>query len=207
MNYKNIYSIGVLNYGLGNVSSVNNALNYLEIKNSIVSDAKQIKKFDKLILPGVGNFGSGMKILKKNNFFEELLNFAQKKPLLGICLGMQLMYEKSEEDFSCPGLSLIKGSVTSLKHSNEYPVPNIGWHRINIIQNKNLSKNIEEQDTFYFVHSYVCKSAERKSVVANLNYNENFDVLIEHNNLFGTQFHPEKSQKSGMKILKNFSNL
>lgn len=207
MNSNRTYSIGVLDYGLGNVTSVQNALNFLDIKNIIVSDVHQIKKIDKLILPGVGNFASGIKFLKNKNFFEELLNFSEKKPLLGICLGMQLLFEKSEEDLGCSGLSLIQGTVKKIKQSDECPVPNIGWHRINLLDSKNLGKNIEYEDTFYFIHSYGCKSVDRKLVVADLDYNERFDVLIEFNNIFGAQFHPEKSQSSGMKILKNFSKI
>lgn len=202
-------SIGIIDYGSGNLQSIVNALNYLKIPNKIVNKAKDLHLFNKVILPGVGSFEHGMKNLTQTSFSNSILELVKTKNflILGICLGMQLLYEFSEEDDGCKGLGIISGNVKRIKNKKNIKVPNIGWRKIVNSKESMLLKDIEIEPIFYFVHSYACETPNKKIVTGVLNYGENFDAVIEANNIFGTQFHPEKSQAAGLKILENFSKI
>ncbi|MDA8851443.1 imidazole glycerol phosphate synthase subunit HisH [Candidatus Pelagibacter sp.] len=201
--------IGVIDYGIGNIQSVINALNFLKIPNKIVQNANNLHHYSKVILPGVGSFKYAMKNLVQTSFSNSILELVslKKTSLLGICLGMQLLYDYSEEDGGYKGLGIIPGSVKKIENKKNIRVPNIGWRKI-IKTNKSILLNDAETDpAFYFVHSYGCKTQDRNIVTGILNYGQNFDVLVETENVFGAQFHPEKSQIVGLKILKNFSQV
>tara|TARA_B100000989_G_C19428088_1_gene421725 strand:+ start:314 stop:940 length:627 start_codon:yes stop_codon:yes gene_type:complete len=201
--------IGIVDYGSGNLQSIINALDSLNILNELVDSPKNLKFFDKIILPGVGSFEYAMKNLDRTFFSNSIIELVKKKKifLLGICLGMQLMYEFSEEDNGCKGLGIIKGKVKKISSKEQIRVPNIGWRKIENSNKSILLSNLEIEPIFYFVHSYACHTLDKNNVTGFLNYGESFDVVIESNNVFGTQFHPEKSQTAGLQILKNFSQL
>lgn len=203
--------IGIINYGMGNLSSVKNALDYLTIPNILVNHPDEINSCSKLILPGVGAFGLAMQNLHELKFIDSILEFTQvkQKALLGLCLGMQLLFDKSCEHGTHNGLSLIKGEVKNLNDAvKNVPVPHMGWNQLIEVNNSTLLKGIVKDDQImYFVHSYYCCASNNELVTAQVNYEFNFDVMIESNNIFGCQFHPEKSQKSGLQILKNFAQV
>lgn len=203
--------IGIINYGMGNLSSVKNALDYLSIPNILVNNPDEINSCSKLILPGVGAFGLAMHNLHELKFIDSILEFTQvkQKALLGLCLGMQLLFEKSCEHGTHNGLSLIKGEVKNLNDSvKNLPVPHMGWNQLIETNKSTLLKDVVKEDQImYFVHSYYCSADNKEQVTAQVNYEFNFDVMIESNNIFGCQFHPEKSQKSGLQILKNFAQV
>ena len=201
--------IGVIDSGIGNIQSVINALNYLKIPNKIVQNAKDLHHYSKAILPGLGSFKYGMKNLAQTSFSNSILELVSLKKisLLGICLGMQLLYEHSEEDGGYKGLGIIPGTVKKIENKKNIRVPNIGWRKIIKINQSKLLNDIENDPICYFVHSYACETQDKNIVTGILNYGQNFDVLIESENVFGTQFHPEKSQIIGLKILQNFSQI
>lgn len=201
--------IGIINYGVGNLTSVKNSLDFLNIPNSIIDDPLEIKNCDKLILPGVGAFGAAMEKLNSLGFADEIKNFAsQNKPILGICLGMQLLFDESCEYGHHKGLGLIKGKVLPFSEKvSSLPLPQIGWN--SIIKNKEsaLLNNVNDHSTFYFVHSFYCEPEDQAVTTASTDYGIKFATVIHKDNIFGCQFHPEKSQSAGLQILKNFQNL
>lgn len=198
--------LAIIDFGMGNLQSVVNAVKYLGKCNPIVtSDYSDIKSANGLILPGVGAFGDAMNELSERNLIkilnDEVLN--NKKPILGICLGMQLLFESSEESKGQSGLSWIKGEVKKFKASNELRVPHVGWNELLISRNENLFNNIDHDKNFYFVHSYYV-STDEKNIIANTNYGIEFVSAVKKENIYGTQFHPEKSHSNGLALLKNF---
>lgn len=201
--------IAIIDYGSGNLQSIINALNYLKIPNKLVNKPEHLYLYEKAILPGVGSFKNAMKNLKKTYFSESIIDLIRKKKLylLGICLGMQLFYDFSEEDGGCKGLGIVPGIVKKIQNHKNVRVPNIGWRKISKFTKSNLLHGIKIDSTFYFVHSYACNTADETVVTGKLKYGKTFDVLIEAQNVLGAQFHPEKSQDAGLKILKNFSNI
>lgn len=201
--------IGIINYGVGNLKSVKNSLDYLNIPNTIIENPQEINNFDKLILPGVGAFGAAMEKLNKLGFTTKIKAFAkQSKPILGICLGMQLLFEEGLEYGRHKGLGLIKGQVLPFKSRvDNLPIPLIGWNSITKNNESPLLKNIDDNSCFYFVHSFYCEPKEKSIIVANANYGIEFPAIIHKKNILGCQFHPEKSQSAGLQILKNFNNL
>jgi glutamine amidotransferase len=202
--------IGIINYGMGNLASVKSALDYLGIESKIIENPIDLEKMDKMILPGVGAFGMAMDNLNKFGFssvIKELVNVKQK-PILGICLGMQLLLESSTEHGYHKGLGIIEGQVKMFdKNFINLPVPHIGWNNVIPPNNSNkiLFKNQETAATYYFVHSYFCTINDISFVAGSTEYGILFHSSIEKNNIFGCQFHPEKSQKSGLNIFKNFN--
>ncbi len=201
--------IGVINYGMGNLASVQNALDFLEIKNTIISLPTQLKKCSKVILPGVGAYGNAMKNINEMALNEEINEFVlvKKKPILGICLGMQLLLKRSFEFGMNEGLGILDGEVLPFHYAvNLVPVPHIGWNDVSISKDSILLRNIEDA-AFYFVHSFYCYVKETQAKVSKTEYEIEFDSVVEYENIFGTQFHPEKSQKSGLQIFRNFHNL
>ncbi len=203
--------VTILDYGCGNIFSL---VRILEKKCSvqISSDPKKIENSDKIILPGVGSFQVGIKNLNDNSVDEGLKLFLKKGNfLLGICLGMQLLMDESFEFGHHKGLGLIKGQVKKINYQNSYPVPHIGWRRI-YPKNKKiinpLLNNIKESSYFYFIHSYKVKTLNKEDTICEAKYgNENICSIINNNNIFGTQFHPEKSSRQGETMIENFLNL
>lgn len=197
--------IAILDYGLGNLTSVKNALDMIGVENTITSNASTIKKADALILPGVGAAQEGMKNLQTRNLIPLLKEEIKKgKPFLGICLGMQLLFTKSEEgNTDC--LSIIQGTVKRFK--TKLKVPQIGWNTVEImnyesgIMNQTLTNNY-----FYFVHSYYCEPSDKKTIAGTTNYDRDFCSIVAKENVYGVQFHPEKSGNTGLQLLRNFSN-
>lgn len=206
MNNKKQTVVGIIDYGLSNLNSICNAVEKLNFKYELIKDNDNFDNFDKYILPGVGSFPKAVENLKKQGIFNNIINatIKDKKPILGICLGMQLFFDSSEEDGGGKGLGILKGQVKELKPQKSLKVPNIGWKEIDIVKSGILLKEIKDKPIFYFVHKYACFCDENKIIKSELNYIDRFDCVIEKNNIFATQFHPEKSQKLGFKLLENF---
>jgi len=200
--------IGIIDYGLGNLSSVLNAfkrINDKEDEVEVFSKSEETKNYSKIILPGVGSFKAGMDLLNNKNWVPEIKNYVETgKPLLGICLGMQLLFSKSEEEGLSDGLNLISGTVNKMKIDKNLKLPHVGWN--NLINKKKhpLLENIKEEIDFYFVHSYSCVPDKIEDIKAEFFYGKNFTACVGKENVFGTQFHPEKSMPSGIVLLKNF---
>ena len=201
--------IGIINYGVGNLKSVKNSLDFLNIPNKIINNPTEINVCDKIILPGVGAFGAAMDKLQSLDFAEKIKEFSdKKKPILGICLGMQILFEKSEEYGHHQGLGLIKGGVFPFSEKiKNLPIPLIGWNDITREKSSPLLENIESGASFYFVHSFYCEPASASVILASAEYGISFPVIIQQGAIYGCQFHPEKSQVAGLKILENFHKL
>lgn len=199
--------IAVINYGLGNLHSVQKAAAYVGGEASVTDDAQAILSADKVILPGVGAFADGMKGLESRKLVPVLWEFAaMDKPLLGICLGMQLLFEESEEQGHHRGLGLLSGNV-NLFQGTDVKVPQIGWNQVAISKKSDLMSDIQDGDYFYFNHSYYCSPEDTEDVLTTTDYELQFASSVEKDLVFGVQFHPEKSQKIGLQILKNFVEL
>tara|TARA_B100000427_G_scaffold190395_1_gene158221 strand:- start:350 stop:976 length:627 start_codon:yes stop_codon:yes gene_type:complete len=207
-------NINIVDYNSGNISSVLNsfkAVSQNKVKIEVTSDLKKIKSSDKIVLPGQGSFKSCVDALKNINGLVESLNeFSthKKKPLLGICVGMQMFADTGYEEIETKGLSWISGKVSKIDNQNgKYKLPHIGWNQINIVKESKIFKEIENNPHMYFVHSYEFIPNDKNVISATTNYSKNIVCSIEKENLFGTQFHPEKSDKTGLKIIENFINL
>ena len=201
--------IGLINYGMGNLGSVKRTFDILNIENKIIVNPEDVQSCEKLVLPGVGNFAKAMDILNKEGWTETIIQHVNKnKPLLGICLGMQLLMTVGYESGERNGLGLIPGEAVSFEDLNkDIRIPHVGWNSlINIDEHSKLLKGIQENTDFYFVHSYFVKPSD-SSAVGSTEYGVAFCSALESNNVYGTQFHPEKSSKAGRKVLENFSNL
>ncbi len=194
----------IVDYGMCNVSSVKNMVRYLGHDAVVSDDLSVIKKADKLILPGVGNFAEAMNRMYASGMKEILDNkvLEDKIPILGICLGMQLFTNHSEEG-NCDGFGWID-AVTKRFEGNGLKVPHMGWDYLQIEKRADIVNGIERDDRFYFVHSYYVNCKHRENVIATTDYGFAFDSVIQNGNIVGTQFHPEKSLKYGMKLLNNF---
>lgn len=207
--------IAIVDYGIGNVKSMINAFDSLKTEVVLTSDPKNIMNSSALVLPGVGAFASGMNNLRKYDLIDTIHEFVNTgKPFLGVCLGMQMLLEESEEFGSTKGLGLIKGKVVKLKtdKANNERLPHVSWNEIkepNPGRWKNtILENTTELTDVYFVHSYAAVPQESKDVLAIANYsNHDFCAAVSKNNVFGTQFHPEKSGVSGLNILKKFIDI
>jgi len=202
--------IAVVDYNMGNLRSVQNAFTKLECEVKIVKDPNLISKYDKLILPGVGAFGDAMEHLKSSGLDEAIKEFANSgKPLLGICLGMQLLLESSDEFGEHEGLGLIPGVVRKFD-KNLFPtplkIPHMGWNELFIKRDNPLLKDLPQEFYLYFVHSYHAK-CEEEFTIATTYYGYEFASAINKDNIYGLQPHPEKSHENGLKILKNFTEI
>ncbi|HNX28795.1 MAG TPA: imidazole glycerol phosphate synthase subunit HisH [Syntrophomonadaceae bacterium] len=198
----------IIDYGAGNLASVRNAFIKIGINAVISSNKKEIAQADRVVLPGVGAFGDAMNSLQRldlDGTIKELINSGT--PLLGICLGMQLLLTRGEEHGIHSGLDLIKGRVIRFELPREYKVPHMGWNQIYPRQDSRLLKDIPGGSHFYFVHSYFAEPENESVIAARSEYGIDFACAMEQDNLFATQFHPEKSGDIGLKILHNFAAL
>lgn len=198
--------IVIVDYGMGNLRSVQKAFekvgNFVKITDRKIS----IDDSSGIVLPGVGAFKDAISRLKKLNLIEVIKkNIKNGKPFLGLCLGLQLLFTESEEGGICKGLNILKGKV--VRFSPKLKVPHIGWNSINIKKKISILNGINSGTYFYFVHSYYAKPDDLNFVAAETNYGVEFCSVIHYNNIFATQFHPEKSQKYGLKIIENFSKI
>ena len=199
--------ITIIDYKAGNLRSVEKAFLSLGHEVCVSDDAETILKADKIVLPGVGSFKDAMnslKNLKLENVIKEAVSSGI--PFLGICLGMQLMYEESEEG-NCSGLGILKGKVKRFPDIEGLKVPQIGWNNLNLLKASPITKDIEENPFVYFVHSYYVEAEDIASVVATVDYGVTAHVLTQKDNIFLAQFHPEKSGKTGLKMLDNFAKM
>lgn len=202
--------IAIVDYNMGNLASVKNAFELLGQKVVIESDANRFKEYDKLLLPGVGAFGDAMQHLRDRSMIESIKEFAKSgKYMLGICLGMQLLFESSQEFGFHEGLGLIKGDVVAFdttKFSQKLKVPHMGWNRM-FTKEHPLFVGLDKEHYLYFVHSYHVNCADENDIIGRTIYGYEFTSAVAHNNIMGIQPHPEKSHKNGLKILENFINL
>lgn len=202
--------IGLINYDGGNYKSVSNILKYLDINFLEINHNQDLKKVSHIILPGVGSYNNLVSKLKSKNLFDEILYQIDVKKTfyLGVCVGMQLLSNYGLENVETKGFGLIEGSVEKIPVENEI-LPNIGWHNI-VLEKKNstLFKDIEINEMFfYFVHSYYFKLKNKENCSSSIFYEKKITASVERDNIFGVQFHPEKSQSGGLKLLKNFCKL
>jgi glutamine amidotransferase len=202
--------IAIVDYNMGNLASVKNAFAKLGKETVVESNPEKFSEYDKLILPGVGAFGDAMEHLKERNMVKAIQEFAASgKPMLGICLGMQLLFESSEELGDHEGLGLIKGHVKSFdesKFSEPLKVPHMGWNRM-FTREHPLFKGLDENHYLYFVHTFHVTCDDTSDIIGETEYGYKFASAVAHNNIMGIQPHPEKSHENGLKILENFINL
>jgi glutamine amidotransferase len=201
--------IAIIDYGMGNIHSVAKAVELFGKEVVVTNEVKEISLADRAILPGVGAFQDALKELGTKKLTAVILGHIKKnKPFLGICLGMQLLFQGSEEAEGVKGLGVFKGTVKRFNASDRLKVPHIGWNQLRIKEkNCPLLKGLSDSAFVYFCHSYYPRPSHNEVVAATTNYGEDFASLVWRDNIFGAQFHPEKSQKTGLKIIENFVNL
>lgn len=200
--------IAIIDYGAGNLKSVEKAFAWLGETAQITSDAETILAADKVVLPGVGAFGDAMQKLNSTGLANTVREVVSRRiPLLGICLGEQLLFESSEESPGVAGLSVLRGKIVRIPDKEGFKVPHIGWNSLNIKPDAKLFRGIPNQSYVYFVHSYYLIAEEPEIVAATTNYVVNIHASVEQDNIFACQFHPEKSGAIGLQILKNFAEL
>ena len=207
-------NVTIVDYNSGNISSVINSFSEVakdKVKIEVTSDLNKIKSSDKVVLPGQGSFKSCVDSLNSIKGLVDCLNqFAinDKKPLLGICVGLQMFAEVGYEESETKGLGWISGKVSKINNQNgKYKLPHIGWNQINILKDSKIFKNIENNSHMYFVHSYEFIPEDKKVISSTTDYSSKIVCSVEKDNIFGTQFHPEKSDKIGLQIINNFINL
>ncbi len=202
--------IGIVDYNMGNLASVKNAFKLLGEEVVVVSDPDAFKRYDKLILPGVGAFGDAMEHLRERDMIEALHSYAQSgNYMMGICLGMQLLFQSSQEFGTHKGLELIEGRVTAFdpfKFSHPLKVPHMGWNRM-FTKEHPLFKALDDEHYLYFVHSFHVTCKNSSDIIGETEYGYKFTSAVAHDNILGIQPHPEKSHKNGLQILKNFIEL
>ena len=207
-------NVTIVDYNSGNISSVINSFKEVaqgKVNIEVTSDLNKIKLSDKVVLPGQGSFKSCVDALKKIKGLSDTLNefvITNKKPLLGICVGLQMFADIGYEETETKGLGWISGKVSKIDNQNgKFKLPHIGWNQIDIIKDSKIFQNIENNSHMYFVHSYEFIPNDKNVVSATTDYSSNIVCSVEKENIFGTQFHPEKSDKIGLKIINNFINL
>ena len=207
-------NVTIVDYNSGNISSVINSFREVvkdKVNIEVTSDLYKIKSSDKVVLPGQGSFKSCVNALNSiNGIVDTLTEFAinNKKPLLGICVGLQMFADIGYEETETKGLGWISGKVSKIDNKHgKFKLPHIGWNEINIIQKSKIFKNIENKSHMYFVHSYEFIPKDKNVITATTDYSSNIVCSVEKENIFGTQFHPEKSDKLGLQIINNFINL
>ena len=196
----------IVDYGMGNLRNVQKGFEQVGFEAKVTRNKKEIAKASAIVLPGVGAFKDCMENLERYGLIEPLLKSIEKgKPYLGICLGLQILFSESEESGSQKGLDLVKGKVVRFKPDQEHKVPHMGWNTVRMEREIPMLRGIENGDFFYFVHSYYVVPEEEKWVSTLTDYGEDFASSVCKENLFATQFHPEKSQQKGLRILENFT--
>lgn len=200
--------IAIIDYDAGNIKSVEKALQKLGADVVITKDAEEILRADKVILPGVGAFGDAMANLKKFGLDKVIYEVVEKgTPFLGICLGLQLLFERSDETPGVAGLGILKGEILRIPDKDDLKIPHMGWNSLHLQNQGRLFQGLSEQSYVYFVHSYYLKAEDEQIVKATTDYSVNIHASVEKDNVFACQFHPEKSSDVGLKILKNFVEL
>lgn len=196
--------IAIIDYGAGNLSSVKKALDYLGAESVITQDKNEILSASHIILPGVGSFADAMKSMEDRGLVDTVRTVASTKPFLGICLGLQLLFEESEESPGVKGLGILSGRIKTIPRTDGLKVPHMGWNSVSVKQSDGIFKGIEDNSYFYFVHSYYLDSSDKSVVAATTDYGVRIECAVQRDKLFATQFHPEKSSAVGLKLLQNF---
>lgn len=195
----------IVDYGVGNLMSVSNAMHYLGFETKITSDATELELADSILLPGVGAFPDAADKLRGPGLDQVLIAESKKKPILGICLGMQLLLERGEEVRPCEGLGFVKGSVRKI--DTALKLPHIGWNELHFQNDSPLFRGIDEGAYVYFVHSFCAVAEDESQVIARTDYGASVVAAVQSGNVFGTQFHPEKSGEIGLAMLKSFGEM
>lgn len=200
--------VAIIDYDAGNIKSVEKALLHLGEEVIITRDREQILNSDKVILPGVGAFGDAMEKLRSYGLDKVIYEVVETKiPFLGICLGLQLLFEKSDETPGVKGLGILPGEILRIPDKEGIKIPHMGWNSVKIKENARIFKDVPQDSYVYFVHSYYLKAGREEDVAATTEYSTLIHAAVEHDNVFACQFHPEKSSEIGLKILKNFVEL
>ena len=196
--------VAIIDYGVGNLRSVEKAFEAMGAGACVSGDERVLREAERLVLPGVGAFGACMRALTERGF-DKLVRerVAEGAPLLGVCVGMQMLFEESEEFGQTAGLGLLRGRVR--RFANDLRVPQVGWNQVRQRHTHPLLADIEDSAFFYFVHSYYCDAADENMVLGETDYGTTYASMVAHRNICGVQFHPEKSQASGLKLLRNFA--
>lgn len=195
----------IVDYGVGNLKSVSNAMAYVGQQTLVTGDAAELERADAIILPGVGAFPDAAEKLRQTGLDQVLLAQAGRKPVLGICLGMQLLFDWGKEGNLCKGLGLVRGDVERIQ--TEFKLPHIGWNSLTFQNDSPLFRGLGNGAYVYFVHSYCGRAANEEDVIARTQYGPSVVAAVSHNGVYGCQFHPEKSGEAGLQILKNFGDL
>lgn len=195
----------IVDYGVGNLKSVSNAMAYLGLSTKITADPREMELADAIILPGVGAFPDAAEKLRAPGLDKVLIAQAAKKPILGICLGMQLLFDRGEEVRLCDGLGLVPGHVAKIE--TEYKLPHIGWNSVKFQNDSPLFRGLDDGAYVYFVHTFCGYADSEADVIARTDYGPSVVAAVSHGNVYGCQFHPEKSGEIGLAILKNFGEL
>ena len=200
--------IAIIDYGAGNLQSVKKAFDFIGAESVITDNPETINACDKILLPGVGSFGDAMNSMNKKGLVETVKqNALSGKPFLGICLGLQLLFEESEESPGVKGLGIFKGKIKKFSYQMGLKIPHIGWNSLEIKQKDTLFKGIPENSYVYFVHSYYLHAEDENEIATVTNYGIDFHSAVGKDNIFATQFHPEKSGDVGLQILRNFASM
>lgn len=195
----------IVDYGVGNLKSVTNAMKYLGLQTVIAGEREELERADAILLPGVGAFPDAAEKLRASGLDRVLISQAEKKPILGICLGMQLLFDWGEEVRRCSGLGLVHGRVVRME--TEQKLPHIGWNSLTFPNESPLFQGIDPGSCVYFVHSYCAVAASERDVIARTDHGASVVAAVCSGNVYGCQFHPEKSGEAGLRILKNFGEL
>lgn len=200
--------IAIIDYGAGNIQSVNKAFKHIDCDCVVTRDKDIIMKAEGAVLPGVGSFGDTMNTMNEYGIKDTVVDFTKSgKPFLGICLGLQLLFPASDESPEAKGLGIFDGTITKIPSGAGLKIPHIGWNSLDIKKNDGLFKGIEGNPYVYFVHSYFLNATDKSIVSAQTEYGVKIDASIAKDNIFATQFHPEKSGEVGLKMLKNFADI
>ena len=200
--------IAIIDYDAGNIRSVEKALVHLGFETCLTRDHDRILNADHVILPGVGNFGDAMERLNQYGLIETIREVADKgTPFLGICLGLQLLFEESEEAPGVPGLGILAGSIRRIPAADGLKIPHMGWNSLRLSNNGRLFRDVPDETYVYFVHSYYLDAEDKEIVKASTEYGVRIDASVEQGNVFACQFHPEKSSTMGLRMLSNFASI